>query len=532
MKYSTIAMLFVLVAIIMLAWAPREPFATAGQRSPIDPALAQILNSQDANQPISVIITLNNPVDLQSIPGTTRAERLKHVIMNLQRRATSSQARLLKLLLQRSAEGSVQSFKPLWIINGIALTAKASVINEIATYAEVAQIAIDEAIPAPPATTLPPSQPANRSTIGPEVDPLPQPNISLIHAPDLWNMGFRGQGIVIASMDTGVEATHPDLSAQYRGGSNSWYDAYGQYATPYDSSGHGTQTMGIMVGGTNDGTAIGVAPNATWIAAKIFRDNGTGTTSNIHSAFQWLLNPDGNINTDDAPNIVNNSWESGTPGCTTTFAADLAALVAAGITPVFSAGNFGPSAPSDHGPANNPNAFSVGATNNSDVIASISSRGPNSCAGATPATYPAVVAPGVSVYTSDKFGLYTTASGTSFSAPHVSGALALLLSAFPSLTVAQQEAALITSVIDLGATGADNTYGSGRIDVLAAYNELVNNPPPTPTATPTATNTPTATSTSTPTATNTPTATPTATSTPTSQPATRNWGVYLPFVTH
>jgi subtilisin family serine protease len=183
---------------------------------------------------------------------------------------------------------------------------------------------------------------------------------------------------------------------------------------------------------------------------------------------------------------------------------------------VFSAGNFGPGASSDHGPANNPNAFSVGATNNLDVIASISSRGPNSCAGATPATFPAVVAPGVEVYTSDRFGLYTTATGTSFSAPHVSGALALLLSAFPLLTVDQQKAALINSAKDLGAAGPDNTYGSGRIDVLAAYTNLVTPPPPTPTATSTSTCTPTA--------------TPTATPTPTSQPVTKTWGAYLPFV--
>jgi subtilisin family serine protease len=300
--------------------------------------------------------------------------------------------------------------------------------------------------------------------------------------------------------------------------------------------------MGIMVGGTNGGTAIGVAPCATWIAAKIFRDNGSSTASNIIAAFQWLMDPDLNPNTPDAPNIVNNSWESATPGCTTTFTAALAALVAAGITPVFSAGNFGPGASSGHSPATDVNAFSVGATNNSDVIASTSSRGPNSCVGATPATYPSVVAPGVNVNTSDRFSMYTTASGTSFSAPHVSGALALLLSAFPSLTVAQQETALINSAIDLGVAGTDNTYGSGRIDVLAAYNELVNNPPPTPTTTPTSTNTPTATttptstntptatSTSTPTATNT-TNTPTATSTPTSQPVTKTWGVYLPFIT-
>ena len=105
--------------------------------------------------------------------------------------------------------------------------------------------------------------------------------------------GVRGQGVVIASMDTGVDATHPDLSATWRGGGNSWFDPNGQHATPTDVSGHGTQTMGVMVGRSVGGSAIGMAPDARWIAVKIFNDRGVTTTTMIHRGFQWLLDPDG-----------------------------------------------------------------------------------------------------------------------------------------------------------------------------------------------------------------------------------------------
>ena len=79
-----------------------------------------------------------------------------------------------------------------------------------------------------------------------------------MNAPALWDRGFRGQGVVVANMDTGVDATHPDLAAKWRGGTNSWYDPNGQHpTTPTDVSGHGTQTMGVMVGGNAGGSSVG-----------------------------------------------------------------------------------------------------------------------------------------------------------------------------------------------------------------------------------------------------------------------------------
>ena len=154
-----------------------------------------------------------------------------------------------------------------------------------------------------------------------------EPNLDVLGAPSLWNMGFTGQGVVVANMDTGVDVTHPDLAGSWRGGSDSWYDPSGEHTTtPVDVAGHGTSTMGVVVGGDMGGSSIGVAPGADWIATKIFNDQGTATTPGIHAAFQWLLDPDGNAATSDAPNIVLGSWTFANPGCDLTFEPDLEAL--------------------------------------------------------------------------------------------------------------------------------------------------------------------------------------------------------------
>ena len=135
-----------------------------------------------------------------------------------------------------------------------------------------------------------------------------------------------------------------------------------------------------MVGGDEGGTSIGMAPDAKWIAVKIFNDRGVATTGGIHLGFQWLLDPDGNPSTADAPNVVNNSWTMSTFGCNVEFQLDLRSLRAAGIVPVFAAGNFGPGASTSSEPREQSGGTRRSErSNNSDVIDSSSSRGPSAC---------------------------------------------------------------------------------------------------------------------------------------------------------
>ncbi len=434
----------------------------------IAPELQESLKLLGPEDMLTVIIRLEQQVNLQRLAisptDPNRSQQQKNLVQGLQETAKVNQKSLKTFLQSKQAEGRVSEVVEFWIFNGLAVTATADVIQALAALSEVLSISPNETVQAPIAPPLPPLEPR----LG--ILSANQANLDVINVPALWNLGFKGQGVVVANMDTGVgyheTYFHPDLWAKWRNGSNSWFDPYGQNATPTDLNGHGTWTMGTIVGGEDTGTAFGVAPEAQWIAAKIFNNSGSGTEAAVHLAFQWLLDPDGNPATADAPHVVNNSW-TWSAGCNLDFQADLQALRAGGILPIFAAGN---NALYSYSPANNPEAFAVGATDNNDLIwaepTQGSSLGPSAC---DSTTFPEVVAPGVSIHTTGLYNGYFNATGTSLATPHVAGVLALLLEAFPNATVAEQEAALLNSVVDLGTSGADNTYGYGRIDALAAY---------------------------------------------------------------
>lgn len=431
----------------------------------IGPDLKAALESLQPDQKIDVIVSFRDKVNLSSYnsgyknKGLVRAQIVRALKAQSQANFNAFEHILATPAVSRAVF--------LWAIQGAALTVRPQIITALAKHPNVESIRLDAVLNAPP--------PA------PDTSAVPEWNLAAVKATDLWSLGFSGSGVVIASMDTGVDENHPDLAGNWRGGSNSWFDPYGQHANnPFDASGHGTQVMGVMVGGDAGGTAIGVAPGAQWIAAKIFDDAGTGTYSAIHQGFQWLLDPDGNPDSDDAPDIVNNSWNlSGTADqCITEFTADIQVLRAAQIAVVFSGGNGGPDPYTSQSPANNSGSFAAGAVDQDLSVADFSARGPSACDGNP---YPGVVAPGVSVRTTDRsFGgylFYASVSGTSIAAPHVSGAMALLLEAYPEASVGDLEAALAETALDLGPAGSDDDYGHGLIDVLAAVEWLANSTP-------------------------------------------------------
>jgi serine protease AprX len=442
-----------LVALIVAGFAPAASahVSTTPRIASVSPGMHATLASLPAGAMTTVIVTLRHQADLKRVKGADRASRLKGTIQELTTTAHTAQVPIRALLRVWAAQGKVAKTVPLWVVNGLAVTATADVIQELAARSDVASIAADQVAVVPSFGT-------------------PEPGLNSVSAPAMWNLGFTGQGVVVASLDSGVDITHPDLAGSWRGGANSWFDPYGEHpVTPTDLSGHGTATTGAMVGGDAGGTSIGVAPGAKWIAAKVFNDRGAATLSAIHQAFQWVLDPDHNPSTSDAPQIVNASWSIGAgPGCDLSFQADLRALRAVGIVPVFAAGNYGPGASTSVSPANYPEAVAVGAVSSADVIYSSSSRGPSTC-GARTRVFPDFVAPGVNIRSTDLYGMYQTSSGTSMAAPGVSGSLAVLLGAIPGLSVDQATAALTASTVDLGVPGPDSVYGGGRINILAAY---------------------------------------------------------------
>ena len=434
----------------------------------ISPHLESVLDAMIPGAEVPVIVTLREKADLRRLQakaeGVSRKLHRQQLVEMLRSIADRTQLSLVALLKSRKAS----RVRSLLIINGLAFAAHAHVIREIAAQPEVERVSLDAKVTVPPVT--------------PAAVTASQWNIDAIQAPMLWNSGYTGQGVVVATMDTGVDLLHPDLWASWRGGANSWYDPNGEHQIPFDADGHGTGTMGVIVGGSAGGTNIGVAPGARWIAVKIFNDEGEGLLSGIHQGFDWLLDPDGNPASDDAPDVVNGSWglvDYFVNQCVEEFEADIQALKAAGIAVVFSAGNNGSSGSSSISPANYADSFSAGAVDEAFTIAPFSSRGPSACDGSI---FPEVVAPGVNIKTADlTFGgifpnSYVHVSGTSFSAPHVAGIMALLMSAFPGITISQVEEVLKATAFDLGSTGPDNTYGFGLVDALTAFSALSGTP--------------------------------------------------------
>jgi len=409
-------------------------------------ALAATTVPAGAATPMSdVIVTLRDTTPDGS--GGARG-----VEQDLRRSASAGQRTVLRLLHRRRAEGRVRVVQRFWVFDGLRVVADPGVARELRALSGVASVEPNRVVRAPsPAARARRAQAAPVSTAA-----------ATIGAAALWDRGVTGKGVVIASLDSGVDASHPALSASFRGRPHDWYDPSGEHLRhPVDTSGHGTATLGVMVGSGAAATPQGVAPGAYWIAAKVFDDHGRSTTARIHAALQWALDPDGNPRTPDAPQVVNASWDIAGSGCDLTFEQDLRHLRQAGVLPVFAAGND----EHDASPANNPSAFAVGAVDDAGRLAAGSGRGPSACG---EPVYPQVVAPGVNITTTDLFGLSATQSGTSVAAPYVSGALALLLSRFPGISAERQAAAIESGAEDLGAAGPDRLFGHGRLDVGAA----------------------------------------------------------------
>ena len=443
------------MALLMTAAVISRAAAAAPDRD----VLAALASARPTDE-IPVIVSYRASASPQalrkSLAGETRQARRREVAMRLKQAAAIEGLDVV----ERARAGGARRIRDLWISNAVALRATPDLLRRLLDDPGVSQVRLDRQIDAPI----------------PMIGTMAEGswNLEMVHAPQVWARGYRGRGVVVGLLDTGVDASHPDLAGRWRGGTNSWFDPYDQRATPHDSTGHGTQVLGLIIGGSSGGSPIGVAPDARWIAARIFDDAGRADESAIHLAFQWLLDPDGDPLTDDAPDLVNNSWSSTEDGlCNSAFQPDIDALVAADIAVVFAAGNFGPGPASSVSPSNNTRVQSVGAVDATGAVAEFSSRGPSAC---DDAIYPKVVAPGDGVMTSDlSFGgaaHYTLVAGTSFSAPHLSGVMALLRGAAPAATVEQVASAIATTATDIGAAGPDDEAGYGLVDALAALEVL------------------------------------------------------------
>ncbi|GAA3337580.1 hypothetical protein GCM10020358_14370 [Amorphoplanes nipponensis] len=335
-------------------------------------------------------------------------------------RARTAQAEQSQAGLRRYLRKQRADFTPFWIVDTIRVTGNAELAAAIAARPDVSAVLPDRSVPAP--------RPAPGTAVAATGDA--EWNIDRIGAPRVWSdLADDGAGIVVANIDTGVQADHPALAASYRGRAAdgsvthdyNWFDPTGLCpgAGPCDTDGHGTHTMGTMVGRA-DGAGIGVAPGARWIAAKGCESSSCSAAA-LLAAGQWILAPTDsagrNPRPDLAPDVVNNSW--GGAGFDPWYQQIVAAWVAAGIFPAFSAGNTGPACATGGTPGVYAASYASGALDRNDTAAAFSSRG----GGENGETKPDVAAPGVDVRSSVPGG-YAVLSGTSMASPHTAGTVA------------------------------------------------------------------------------------------------------------
>lgn len=232
-----------------------------------------------------------------------------------------------------------------------------------------------------------------------------------IGAPNLWASGIRGQGIRIGHLDTGVDASHPDLRGKIAAFTVVNADGTPRESEPYDSSLHGTHTAGLLVGNN-----VGVAPEARLVSALVLPD-GYGTLAQVLGGLDWVLEQ----------NVHIVSMSLGMEGTWTEFAAVIKRMKQLGVLPVFAIGNSGSTTAS---PGNMPDVLGIGSTNQAGQVAGFSSRG--EVRWGTPynvvLSKPDLVAPGVDVLSTIPGGRYMAMSGTSVSTAIAAGSAALLMS--------------------------------------------------------------------------------------------------------
>ncbi len=460
----------------------------------VDPSVLQVLSEEGKSE---VLVLFKNESDFtteNNIRGKNR--KGEYVFEKLKSRKRGNRYEIIDFLEEYNTE-----YKEYHIVNAVLVRVDEFLIKKLCTYEAVERIVADEKFE----YIAPIIEKTNHSrTI--------EWGITKINAPDVWDMGYKGDGVVIGGQDTGYEWDHEALKEMYRGWDGTsaehdynWHDAIhaaggsnpcgSDSPFPCDDHNHGTHTMGTMVGDDGMGKQIGVAPEAKWMGCRNM-DQGHGTLSTYLECFEWFLAPyaigddpeDGDPT--KAPHVINNSWACPpSEGCNSSnfeiMREAIENLKNAGIFVAVSAGNSGSSCNTvSNPPAIFEESFSVGSTTSSDVISGFSSRGPVTVDGSN-RLKPNVSAPGSSVYSCIRGGGYATYSGTSMAGPHVAGAVALIISANPDIAgevdliediLEQTAVQLVTGQSCGGLDGDDipnNTYGYGRIDVLAAVNRVL-----------------------------------------------------------
>jgi len=410
-----------------------------------------VIRDLQAEESANIVLRFKSSrVTLDSIDiGVPRSERIAVVSLALKSLAEDTQKSAIDVLTRKGI-----NFTSYYVGNAIYVDgASKELVDELKSLKDVKEIRSPIIIDVPVLIPM-------DADIAPVTNSTAEWGIDIIGAPLLWSTdaGITGKGSVIASIDTGVRGTHEAVRDNFRKASG-WYDPYHGSTFPEDNDGHGSHTMGTMVGRNG----IGVAPGAEWIACRGFNRDGKATDEGLLACGQWILCPTDvegkNADCSKAPHVVSNSW--GSKGYDSFYEETIAAWRMAGIIPVFSNGNKGPGCSTQvdqvvSSPGGYPNVIGVGAvgsnTNDPNALAYFSSKGPafNEVDGVVkPLMKPDLSAPGYMIRSISNISdtEYALMAGTSMAAPHVSGAIGLMKSVNPKLSY-DEVYSLLTKFVD------------------------------------------------------------------------------------
>src|SRR5215469_678387 len=463
-----VVLCFAGITIVLFALGPAaagQPRTVSASANKIAP---EVMADTDNGKSASVIILLADQANVSAGYDMRDQDARGWFVYNtLSQHTARTQSGIRSLLDSRGV--TYQSF---FVVNMIVANADRALVEVLAARPDVARVDSNR----PTRWIEDPSianfgvTPGNAVTV--------EWGVQDVNAPQVWAMGFTGQGIVIGNEDTGMRWTHVALKPHYRGWNGvtadhnyNWHDSIhdsvgnpcgNDSPFPCDDFFHGSHTTGTAIGDDGMGNQIGMAPGAKWIGCRNM-DQGTGTPTRYIECMEWFLAPTqiggGNPDPTKAPDITINSWECpASEGCSfDTLQAAVEAQAAAGIMMVSAAQNSGPSCSTVQNPPGIYAAtYSVGAlTTGTDTIASFSSRGPVTSDGSG-RIKPDISAPGTGTRSCSNASdsAYTTASGTSMATPHISGAMALLWSAIPSLRhqITMSRDALDNTAVHIGST--------------------------------------------------------------------------------
>jgi subtilisin family serine protease len=393
-----------------------------------------------------LIIVLRKPVNLLGAPSLKFIQRQNQ--------------RALYRFLQNHSQFHFQNIQPLWIVNGFVADVPSNQVSELQQSSDLVSLT-DAHLKVYPNfevslnIRLAFDFEQNLKSIGVDRAQKKYPKIT-------------GAGVVVGILDSGIGPQHPDLKGKliaYKNFSPS------KVETPEDPREHGTHVSGIAVGGDRSGRQIGVAPEAQIVFARIFDNNFDSSLELILKALEWMTDPSGDGSGKNRPRVINASWGSTAPykdrdPSKEPYCLAFKTLLQLNVIPVVAAGNNGPKPMTTNLPGGCPEAFTVGATDNWDRSPWFSAEGPTVWVNQQ-LVKPDVVAPGLDIRSSaGAYSDYEKMSGTSMSAPHVTGAFALLLQKAPHLSVLEAQDIMRKSAKPLGTGLPNNTFGFGRIDVL------------------------------------------------------------------